>query len=171
MSLLSSTQQILRKVLHVEESSARTAGAFSLGVFIAFSPVYGFHTLLVFFCAWAFRLNLIAIMAGSFVNNPWTIVPVLGASMGTGLALLGNPMATPFVWQDLTMQGIYDQIRPYIWPFVLGGTILSAIGAAISYPLAHALITRYRTQQRQKEAASSLPPPEPSDTMRPKDPS
>ena len=74
----------LKQVLHLQESPQRTATAFAIGTAIAFCPFYGFHTLLAIGCTWGFRLNFIAVMAGNFINNPWTLIPILGATYWTG---------------------------------------------------------------------------------------
>ena len=51
--------------------------AFAVGIFIAFSPTIGLHTISAVAAAWFFKLNLAVIIAGTLVNNPWTIVFVL----------------------------------------------------------------------------------------------
>ncbi|MDH5496837.1 MAG: DUF2062 domain-containing protein, partial [Nitrospira sp.] len=75
-----SFRALLRQVLHLQESPQRTALAFALGIFIAFSPAYGLHTAMVALCTWLFGLNFLALLAGAFVNNPWTIILILGAT-------------------------------------------------------------------------------------------
>lgn len=142
----------LNQVLHLRESPHRTALAFSIGVLIAFSPSYGLHTLQVLFCTWAFRLNFLAVMAGAFINNPWTIVPILGATMWTGLHALDMPQAAPFNWNDLSLTSLYHQILPYLLPFFIGGVILSVVGMLIAYPIAYWVISRYRIQRSSVDA-------------------
>lgn len=139
-----SFRALLRQVLHLQESPQRTALAFAVGVFIAFSPAYGLHTVMVVLCTWLFGLNFVALLAGAFVNNPWTIVPILGASYWTGALLLGQPDSPVFSWDDLSFAGIYAQVLPYAVPFILGGFILSVIGALISYPVAYLLVQKHR---------------------------
>jgi len=152
MVTLSQIRSHLARLLHLEESPRRTALAFAVGVFIAFSPTYGLHTLSVLFCAWAFRLNAAALLAGSLINNPWTLVPVLGATLWTGVQLTGLPEVPSANWTDVSMMVFYEQIKPYAAPFFLGGFLLSAIGAAVSYPVAYLAITTHRKQRAQREA-------------------
>ncbi|BFU93786.1 MAG: conserved membrane protein of unknown function [Nitrospira sp.] len=137
-------RSLLRQILHLQESPERTAVAFAIGVAIAFCPLYGLHTALVIFCTWAFGLNFVALMAGALINNPWTIVPVLGATYWTGAMILGRTEVPTFDWHDLSFMAVYQQVMPYAVPFVLGGTILSLIGALLAYPLAYYLISKYR---------------------------
>jgi len=154
-----SFRMLLRRVLHLQESPQRTALAFAVGVFIAFSPAYGLHTAMVVFCTWLFGLNFLALLAGAFVNNPWTIVPILGATYWTGALILGRTDTPTFHWNDLSFAGIYEQVLPYAIPFALGGLILSLIGAVVSYPLAYLLIMKHRSTPT-VSAAEPLPPPD-----------
>jgi len=154
-----SFRTLLRQVLRLQESPQRTALAFALGVFIAFSPAYGLHTLLVVLCTWLFGLNFVALLAGALVNNPWTIIPILGATYWTGALLLGRTDTPTFNWHDLSFAGLYQQILPYAVPFVLGGLFLSVIGALVSYPAAYLLVLRYR-RTPDVPVAQPLPPPD-----------
>ena len=138
----------LRQVLHLNEPPHRTALAFAVGAFIAFSPTYGLHTLSVFFFAWAFRLNVAAVLAGSLINNPWTVVPILGATLWAGLQCLGMPQIPPLDWSDLSAPAIYRQIMPYAVPFFVGGFVLSVLAAVVGYPVAYLAISRYRARAR-----------------------
>jgi uncharacterized protein (DUF2062 family) len=125
--------------------------AFSLGVVIAFSPTYGLHTASVFFFAWVFRLNVLAVLSGSLINNPWTLVPVLGLTFWTGFQITGQPPAV-FDWQDQSLTSIYEQATPYLTSFVAGGVALSLLGGLLSYPIAFSLISRYQSRRHGQSA-------------------
>ncbi|MGH7181391.1 MAG: DUF2062 domain-containing protein [Nitrospiraceae bacterium] len=144
MAKIPSFRSLLKQVLHLQESPERTALAFAIGVFIGFSPAYGLHTVMVLICAWAFRLNLVALMAGAFLNNPWTVVPILGATYWVGALLLGRPDSPSFDWHDVSFIAIYEQVMPYAVPFFLGGCVLSVLGAALAYPVAYYFVAKYR---------------------------
>ena len=135
---------LLKQVLHLQESPQRTALAFAIGAGIAFCPLYGFHMILVGLCTWAFGLNFVALLAGALINNPWTIVPILGATYWTGAVLLGRSETQVFDWGELGFAAIYEQVIPYAVPFALGGVVLSVIAAIIAYPLALYMITKHR---------------------------
>ncbi len=155
-----SFRTLVRQVLHLEESPQRTAVAFALGVFIAFSPLYGFHMILVVLSTWLFGLNVVALLAGAFINNPWTVVPILGMTYWTGALLLGRTDTPTFSWEDLSLQGLYQQVLPYAVPFVIGGVTLSVLGALLSYPAAYLLIAKYR-QASAARPSEPLPPSDP----------
>ncbi len=160
MTSLTDVRALFRQILHLREPPHRTALAFAIGVFIGFSPTYGFHMILVAFCTWAFGLNFVALMAGAFLNNPWTVVPILGATFWTGARILGETGLPPFSWNDLSFSGIYHQVMPYAWPFFVGGTVLSVIGALVSYPVAYYLLFKYR-DARPSDPQQPLPPSSP----------
>jgi len=138
-----SFRSLLRQVLHLRETPQRTALAFAVGIFIAFCPFYP-HTVMVLICTWLFRLNFLALLAASSVNNPWTVVPILGATYWTGALLMGRTDVPTFNWHDLSFAAVYQQILPYAVPFALGGFVLSVIGALLTYPTAYFLISKYR---------------------------
>src|SRR5215210_9391100 len=86
----------LRRLLAIDDPPERTALAFSIGVFIAFTPFLGLHTIVATALAFAFRFNKIAIYAGTFVNNPFlTLVPIILASYAVGALLMGRPLGLP----------------------------------------------------------------------------
>lgn len=136
----------IREALHLGETPQRTAVAFALGVFIAFTPTYGLHTASAVFLAWAFRLNFPAILVGSLINNPWTVVPILGATMWTGFFLLGIQDVPDVSWSHLSITSLYETMLPFMLPFTLGALTLSILGALLAYPLGLLVIVRYRKQ-------------------------
>jgi len=159
MATYPSFRSLLKQVLHLQESPQRTALAFAIGVFIAFSPTYGLHTVMVLFCTWALGLNFLALMVGAFINNPWTIVPILGATYWVGAMLLGRSDSPSFDWHDVSFGAIYEQVMPYAVPFFLGGLVLSLLGAALAYPLAYYFVTKHR-QSHSPHQEEPLPPPQ-----------
>ena len=144
MVRLESVRQQLAQVLHLQETPHRTALAFAIGVFIAFAPHYLFHTASAAFCAWAFRLNYLALFLGSFINNPWTFVPILAASLYTGLLLVGESLSITIEWENMSVDNIFEMLSPYLFPFIVGACTLAILGSLIAYPVMRWAITRYR---------------------------
>jgi uncharacterized protein (DUF2062 family) len=105
------------------------------------------------------RLNLLALMAGAFLNNPWTLVPILGATYWVGALVLGRSDSPSFDWRDVSFGAIYEQVLPYAMPFLVGGFVLSVLGAALAYPLAYYFVAKYR-QSHPLAQGEPLPPPQ-----------
>ncbi|MCB9775152.1 MAG: DUF2062 domain-containing protein [Nitrospiraceae bacterium] len=144
MVTLEAVRQQLTHVLHLRETPHRTALAFALGVFIAFAPHYLFHTASVVFCAWAFRLNFLALFLGSLINNPWTLIPILAASLYTGMLLMGASSSVTIEWGQMRVDNIFDMLSSYLIPFLVGACTLAFAGSLIAYPVMRWAITRYR---------------------------
>lgn len=137
-----------RRLLHLDDTPHRIAIAFALGVNIAFSPLIGLHTAMVFLFAWMFRLNTIALLLGSLLNNPWTFGPIFGSCLWFGLKLYGMKYKVPPIdWQELTVVDLIPQLKPYLIPFLIGTILIGLIASIIAYLLASYLITQYRQPQ------------------------
>lgn len=159
MVKLARIRPLLRLILRLNESPHRVALAFATGVFIAFSPTYGLHTVSVVLCAWLFRLNALVLFAGSLINNPWTLVPILAVTVWTGFEILGSPQVETLSWQGLGIESLYEQILPYAIPFVVGGVALGTLGALLTYPAAYLAVTTFRSRRNRARAESGQLPP------------
>ena len=144
---------VLRRVLHTPDSPRRTAAAFALGTFLGFSPLLGVHTILALSLAFALRLNRLAVLAGTFVLNPLTIVPIYGAGTTLGFLILGRsaedfpPLELP--WMDMftissLTSDVSDSVRASLLPFLLGTTLLGVAAAATAFPISLFLVQRMR---------------------------
>jgi uncharacterized protein (DUF2062 family) len=100
---------------------------------------------------------VVALLAGAFLNNPWTLIPILGGTYWTGATLLGVHDFPSFDWSDLSFMGIYHQVMPYAWPFFVGGMVLSIAGGLLAYPLAYLLLSKYR-RANPTDGHQPLPP-------------
>ena len=151
-------RQAFRRLLAVDDPPERTALAFSVGVFIAFSPFLGLHTIMATVLAFLFRFNKVAIYTGTFVNNPFlTLVPIILASYAVGAFLLGRPLALPAGGMELLRDprllsaGYWRELSAQSWavllPFAVGGTVLSVVCSLAAYPVTLKLL---RANQRRK---------------------
>ncbi len=135
----------IKELLNLNDSPKKIALAFSVGVFIAFSPILGFHTLMVVLVAWLFRLNPLALIIGAFVNNPWTFTPLYGGCLWFGVYLYGGASVFPQVsWQNLTFLAFIENLKPYIGPFFLGTILMGIFFAVISYFMTYYFIRQFR---------------------------
>ena len=147
-----------RRLLAIDDPPERTALAFSIGVFIAFSPFLGLHTVVATLIAFLFRFNKIAIYTGTFLNNPpLTLVPIILASYAVGAFFLGRPLKIPAEGVELLKnphpltgsyyRQIFVQSWYIVWPFAVGGMILSVVCSVLAYPLTLRALRAYRGRQ------------------------
>ena len=155
-----------RRLLAIDDPPERTALAFSIGVFIAFSPFLGLHTIMATVIAFAFKFNKIAIYAGTFINNPiFTLVPIIIISYAVGALILGRPMTIPAEGIELLKSPqifngeYYKQIFVHSWnivePFAMGGMALSVVCSLIAYPITLRALRLYRRRKGSEGTVSS----------------
>ena len=135
---MSRAKRVVQVLLHLEDTPHRTALAFGIGVFIAFSPLLGFHWALALGSAFALRLNRVAVLLGTYVNNPWTLAPLYLAGTVLGCALLGvSPEGlTDIDWNAsgaAFYRALLAHLRPFLWPYVVGNTVLGLLTGAATY--------------------------------------
>src|SRR6516225_5416478 len=82
----------LDQLLHTHDTPQRTAAAYALGVFLGFSPLLGFHTLLGLVLAFALNLNRVAVLLGIYSNLPWILPAYYTVATGVGAAILQVPI-------------------------------------------------------------------------------
>jgi uncharacterized protein (DUF2062 family) len=154
---------VFRRLLAVDDPPERTALAFSVGIFIAFSPFLGLHTIMATLVAFLFRFNKIAIYTGTFVNNPFlTLVPIIAASYAVGALLMGRPLSLPeegwkLLQEPHLLNGDYwRQLFTHLWdivvPFSIGGMALSVVCSLAAYPVTLKLL-RAKQRMRKKDEA------------------
>ncbi len=141
-----------RLLCTIEGSPTRVAFAFSLGLFIAFFPILGIHTWVALGLAIAFRLNKVAILIGVWVNNPWTVGPMLTAGTLVGCWLLGvSPATLGRVDWSLRGQAFYESLlagfRPLVVPYALGNLVLGFFVACAAFLLLRAGLQRRQARQ------------------------
>jgi hypothetical protein len=148
----------LRRLLALDDPPERTALAFSVGVFIAFSPFLGLHTIMATVLALLFRFNKVAIYAGTFINNPFlTLVPIILASYAVGAFLTGRPVSLPPEGLELLRhprlltadywRALLAEFWVVLMPFTVGGMVLSVVCSLAAYP---ATLKILRANQRRK---------------------
>ncbi len=151
-----------RRLLSLDDPPERTALAFAIGVFIAFSPFLGLHTVLATFVAFAFRFNKVAVYSGTFINNPFlTLVPIIIASYAVGAFLLGRPLQIPPTGVELLShphpltteyyRKLLSESGGILWPFAVGGMTLSVVCSLIAYPVTSSLLRAHRRSKEQNK--------------------
>ena len=148
-----------RRLLAIDDPPERTALAFSIGIFIAFSPFLGLHTIMATVVAFAFRFNKVAIYTGTFINNPFlTLVPIIIGSYAVGAFFLGRPLQIPAEGIELLKdphlfsrdyyRRLFLQSWNIVWPFSVGGMILSVVCSLLAYPLTLWALRKHRLRRK-----------------------
>jgi uncharacterized protein (DUF2062 family) len=133
-------------ILHPELSPEQLAWSFCLGLSIAWNPLLGLHTAMVFlFCIIFRRLHRPLMIMAMLVNNPWTTVPIATASVWVGRLVRGTVHKGNLAevhWHEigwrsfLTWDGfetMTTMLRPVLKSYLLGGFILALLALPFGY--------------------------------------
>jgi len=78
----------LGALFQLDDSPWRTALALAVGVFLSFTPFWGFQTLLALLLATVFRLNRAVTVTGTWLNLPWFAPFVYAGAVKLGALML-----------------------------------------------------------------------------------
>jgi hypothetical protein len=142
---MSRLRRFLEVLFHLEDTPHRVALAFAIGVWIAFFPLLGSHTLMALGVGFLFRLSRAALLIGAYVTNPWTLAPFFFAGTLVGCWLLGIPLDRI---QDVHRAfaaregGASTALQFFLWPFVLGNLAIGTLLGIGAYFIVRPLLER-----------------------------
>ena len=147
----------LIRLARIKSSPDAIARGMALGVFIGFTPFFGFHILIAVFFAFILRQNKIAAFVGVWVTNPLTAPFIYALEYEVGRMLLGKPAIGAAVFNRELTWDIAVQLG---LPLGLGSVVLGLPAALISYALTLRLIPwlrQHRIPRWPKRLRSLLP--------------
>ena len=152
-------KDLLQKLLHIKDTPERTALAYSIGIFLGYSPFLGFHTLLGLAIAFLCKLNRVAVLLGAWSNIPWWLVPYYMVATWIGMWVIGfqpenqslKEMFQSGVEQGFLSSNFWTQVISQwglLLSFMIGSLILAFLLSLIAYPLSLKWIKFYRSRKK-----------------------
>lgn len=148
-----------RHIIHPELTPKQVAWSFAIGFSIAWNPFLGLHTgIILLLCLFARHLHRPLIFLACFINNPWTLVPMATASAMVGSALMGRGWHVDLSsvrWAEIgwrsfaTREGLAQlgvMFKPILWPYLLGGMVLSILALPLGYWVMHRVALKLRAR-------------------------
>lgn len=133
-------------ILHPELTTEQVAWSFAIGFSISWFPLIGTHTWIGLGLCLAFRrLHRPLLFLAMFINNPWTMVPYATFSAYVGNVLMGRGLALNLAgihWKSLGLgsfttregfQAMCRMLEPILWPYLLGGMLMTALALPAGY--------------------------------------
>jgi len=77
------------RIVHADDSPHRIALGVSLGLFTAFTPFLGLHTITAVVLAFIIRANKAVTLLCSWINNPFTVIPIFVSCHLLGKSIIG----------------------------------------------------------------------------------
>jgi uncharacterized protein len=129
----------IKTILTLDSHPGHISAALAVGIFISFTPFFGCHMIMAIAAAFIFRLNKLACITGTWVNNPLTVVPATALSYKLGRVMLGLPPA------KITISGLdWNFVIKHATSLILGSSVIGFITAVISYFVCYYLIVSFR---------------------------
>ena len=169
------SQYVMHRIRRLPDQPQRIARGFAAGIFVSFTPLFGFHFMSAALVAWAIRGNIVAALLGTFVGNPLTFPFIAVLSVSLGRWILGiegklyphrifeeftrasgelwHNVLAPFSDSTVHWQNFDNFWSNYFLPYVVGGIGPGLIISAIGYYLTLPVIRAYHKRRARKMAA------------------
>ena len=163
------------RILHINDSPQCIARGIATGFFVAYIPLFGLHMLLALILAQLIRANKALAVMAVWICNPLTFVLIyypcyrLGnfllpffrdkpqVEMDQIQALVGQTFSLNYMLTHLFTAEYWRQVGSVCTQIgletLVGGIILGAIVAKISYWIAYYFVIGYRTRKRDRKTA------------------
>jgi len=164
-------EYIGHRVKRLPDTPHKISLGFACGVFVSFSPLFGFHFVYAALCALIVRGNMLAALSGTFFGNPLTFPLIATVSYRLGIDMTGvnadeddvlGLMDAIFAgingtWHSvLSLVGLSESawsnvnefFRVVFVPYFVGGIIPGLVAATVCYFLARPLVAAYQSRRR-----------------------
>ncbi|MDO6669713.1 DUF2062 domain-containing protein [Paracoccus sp. 1_MG-2023] len=166
---------VMHRLRRLPDRPHRIGRGVAAGVFVSFTPLFGFHFLSAAAVAWIIRGNILAALLATFVGNPVTLPFIALASVGFGREILGLPgrmpphfifrefsQATTEIWHNINAifgpevahwHRLADFFVQIFWPYVVGGSIM---GLGVSVATHYMTVPIFIAYQKRREKRMAL---------------
>ncbi|KAF2336410.1 DUF2062 domain-containing protein [Flavobacterium daemonense] len=132
----------LEDILESKDSNFKKSAAIALGIFIGFSPFWGFQTILLFTFAAIFRLNKVIAYLTSNVSFPPFIPFIIYASLKVGSIFIKSD-APLILDSSITL----DDIQKNATQYIVGSLILATVSALSVGTISYLLLSAFTKKQ------------------------
>lgn len=163
---------VAHRLQRLPDTPDKIARGIAAGVFVSFTPFFGFHFLLAAIINIVMRGNLLAALLATFIGNPLTFPLIATICLETGNMLLGRSEVFPFrrvvdafgtasveLWHNVrAMFGpgtvewgrLSNFLDTVFLPYLLGGIIPGLVVAMVCYALSRPVVAAYQKRRRRK---------------------
>ncbi len=159
--------QIWNRLLKLNDTPHDIALGLALGIFIGFLPIMGIQMAVVLVFALPFRkANKIAAVAGVWISNPLTVIPLyafiywIGTFFYPAEMVLTADAVKERMMEVVNLDGFVDQTAAFLGlgadiflPMCIGGAIVGLIAMIPTYIATRIFFTNY---QKRKKARKDL---------------
>jgi uncharacterized protein (DUF2062 family) len=170
-------QYVTHRLRRLPDEPHRIARGVFAGVFVSFTPFFGFHFLSAALLAWVLRGNIIAGLLATFVGNPLTtpIIAITSVELGHRMLGIDAPMDVKSIIAAFTNAGTelwgnaralftadvahWENLGTFFgtifWPYLVGG-LLPGLATGLAFYWATIPIVRAYQKIRAGQAQARL---------------
>jgi uncharacterized protein (TIGR03546 family) len=161
--MLKRLRQWLRDIAGLDDPPHKIALGMALGIFIGFVPIMGIQMAVVLPFALLFRGNKTAAIAGVWITNPVTVIPIYYVDYKVGHLFTDYPPLTRTYFTDLFTNLEASKFlklgQDVLVPLFVGGAILGVVFGIPTYFVTRWLVVRYRrirARERERRKRKAL---------------
>ena len=139
--------KIFTNALKSGNSPEKLTQSFCVGLYIAFAPFPGVHSVMMLFAKWWWGLNFPVLFFATSINNPWTMIPFYSFDYFFGYWIVHDLFGFNPKWV-FSFAKIFGSGEICLWSFLIGGNILGLIFAFVFYPVVRFLFNKLAAKNR-----------------------
>ena len=117
------------KIYRIRDFPESVAIGLAWGTSVSFTPLLGFHLIIIYLGTILMRGNLIAATVGSVIGNPWTFPFFFYFSYKLGLIFFFKPLDT----YEFKISFLLDNFNQLFFPTLIGSLPIAIIVWFITY--------------------------------------
>ncbi|MDJ0628071.1 MAG: DUF2062 domain-containing protein [Rhodobacter sp.] len=165
-------EYVVHRLRRLPDPPHKIARGVAAGVFVCFTPFFGFHFVLSAILAFIMQGNILASLLATFFGNPLTFPLIAALSLELGSWMLGVPGGVPLpevfgafsqasveLWRNFTAiftpeVAHWDSLRVFFWrvfwPYTVGGLVPGTFAGVAAYMLALPAVRAYQNRRVKK---------------------
>lgn len=168
------TRYVAHRLRRLPDPAHKISRGIAAGVFLSFTPFFGFHFMMSAGLAMLVRGNVLAALLATFVGNPVTFPFIASISMEIGTWILGTPHvplpgvlaafsnASVELWRNFTavftpetmhwgrLSAFFEVV---FLPYLVGGILPGLAAGLAAYFLSHPVIIAYQKTRIKRQKA------------------
>ncbi len=163
---------VVHRLRRLPDAPHKIARGIAAGVFVCFTPFFGFHFILAAILAFVMQGNILAALLATFFGNPLTFPFIAAICLELGNWMVGGgghmPLQEVFaafsqasieLWRNLTALftddvAHWDRLRVFFhrvfWPYTVGGLVPGVFAGVAAYMLTLPAVTAYQKRRVKK---------------------
>jgi len=150
-----SLRYVVKRILRLRATPHAIAIGVAAGVFSAFNPFLGFHTLMAMALAWAISGNMIAAAISTWFGNPLTYPFIWAGTWEIGELILGGgvPSSMPHLAHGaMSFERLGELWNPLVKPMLVGSVPAGIVAGFAAYWLARQATTAFANRRAHRLA-------------------